>query len=710
LELAKVFVTARGDVGRVAGDLRAGTPAVASAARGLQSTINRILATVGIGLSIGAIISQMRQAVPLAERQIDAEARMAAVVRGTGEAAGFTANQLKQMAAEMQKVTTVGDEEFMEMAAIMLTFKSITGDVFKTATETVLDMAAVMGTQARSAAMQLGRALEDPIRGVSALRRTGVSFSEQQKSHIKQLVESNKLSEAQAFVLSVVRGQLGEVAKAMAKTDAGKLKQARNILGDIREELGKKLIPVWTQFIELMGSLLKTFIPIVIRGAQLVGVLAKLFTRYTLVKGIVIGLIAALTAYTAVTKAAAIASTIATAVAGGPAGWVKIAAGIAVATAATAAVVMAFESAEVQAASTADKVDDLKSNVQTLARQTAGVNRLTSAFKSLQEVVSNMPQPMGNLLELFFKLGEKAPAEIARLEKEIADIEERKQRGEPGTYGEDLWRRKIELGIAKENLARYKNLTEAFGGAGRAASFMADVMSKLNERLTDGAGDINEYAANLQELVERGWIDAADKAWLLDKAMEEIGDPRAAGREKIQSMIEEAYRLRNGLSEAAIALREFSQTPGVTQSMIHQFEQLQEQIGLLQSNKEWRDAAKGFEEQYKSPMKKKMEELLELQNAYQYGQGELSTEAFERARKAIEGRYKEPALTGAGAIGFAEFGKRMQDAILKQDDPQRQIATNTRTTAVGVMRMNDELREFTEGLRAGNNEAVYARN
>jgi len=255
LELATAYIRARGDTSKIAGDLQKGQGSVQNAAMGLQSKINAILGMVGIGLSISKFISEVKQGIALAERQIDAEQRVIAVVKGTGMAAGFTAGELKRMASSLQEATTFGDESILELQARLLTFKSVTGETFKLATEVALDTAAVMGTDARQAALMLGRALEDPIRGVSALRRTGVSFSEQQKVYIKQLVESNQLNKAQFFILETVRGQMGLVAREMAKTDAGKLKQVKNTLGDLQEELGKKFIKTQILFIEMQGRM-----------------------------------------------------------------------------------------------------------------------------------------------------------------------------------------------------------------------------------------------------------------------------------------------------------------------------------------------------------------------------------------------------------------------------------------------------------------------
>ncbi len=251
IELAKAFVSVRANTGQLAGDFTRAKPQVMNAARGLAGSVNRILATIGVGIGIAAVFSSIRRATSLAERQIKAEQRVAAVVRGTGMAAGFTAKELMKQASALQAVTTIGDEEILELQAVILTFRKITGDTFEQTTELALDLAEAMQTDAKSGALQLSKALQDPLRGVTALTRSGVTFTDQQKETIKNLVESNQLYKAQALILAEVRGQVGGVAREMALTDLGKLTQAKNILGDMREEMGRKLIPLQTMFVNL---------------------------------------------------------------------------------------------------------------------------------------------------------------------------------------------------------------------------------------------------------------------------------------------------------------------------------------------------------------------------------------------------------------------------------------------------------------------------
>jgi len=176
--------------------------------------------------------------VKLAQRQIDAEAKLAAVLRATGEAAGFTTRELLKQAAALQKVTTFGDDVIINAQAILATFKEIKGDVFKGATEAMLDMATVMDGDLKGAAVQLGKALNDPVKGISALSRVGVSFTQQQKDQIAAFVEANDVMSAQQVILKELQGEFGGAAKAMAQTDTGKLKQALNELGDAGERFG----------------------------------------------------------------------------------------------------------------------------------------------------------------------------------------------------------------------------------------------------------------------------------------------------------------------------------------------------------------------------------------------------------------------------------------------------------------------------------------
>jgi len=275
IELARLFLRVRSDMSQAAPDIKAGRGPVVSAAQSLSSSVNQVLATIGVGMGVSVLKSKMEEFIALAERQVMAEQRVVAVVRATGSAAGFTAEELKKQAAALQKVTTVGDEAILETQAILLTFKAVTKDTFRRATESALDLAAVLGTDAKSGALQLGKALEDPIRGITALRRAGVSFSEAEKEQIRILQESGRLREAQVVILKGVEGQVKGVARALAETDIGRMQQQKNILGDLQEVIGMKLVPVKIQLIKLTMDLTEALSPLVSTFTNIVSAVSK---------------------------------------------------------------------------------------------------------------------------------------------------------------------------------------------------------------------------------------------------------------------------------------------------------------------------------------------------------------------------------------------------------------------------------------------------
>jgi len=170
--------------------------------------------------------------------QEQADMKIRALVKTTGDASGFTVKQLYDMADQMQKVTTIGNESAENMIAKLLTFKSIQGDNFRLALKTAADMGSLFGN-AEEQVLLIGKALDDPATQMSYLHRTGISFTKDQENTIKKLEAQGNLYQAQRTLLNIVQGQLGGVAEAIAKTNTGQLQQMDNKWGDIGERIGK---------------------------------------------------------------------------------------------------------------------------------------------------------------------------------------------------------------------------------------------------------------------------------------------------------------------------------------------------------------------------------------------------------------------------------------------------------------------------------------
>jgi phage-related protein len=200
-------------------------------------------------VALGAALSD---SIELAKIQEDAEKQLAAVIKSTGGAAGLSADEIKKMASSLQAVTNFGDEAIIGGQNLLLTFTNIGKDTFPRATEAILDMSTAFGQDLKSSAIQLGKALNDPINGVTALSRVGVSFTEQQKEQIKAMQEAGDVAGAQAVILAELERQVGGSARAMVDP----VDQLNNVWGDLKEVLGAAILP-------LIESLATRVMPIV---------------------------------------------------------------------------------------------------------------------------------------------------------------------------------------------------------------------------------------------------------------------------------------------------------------------------------------------------------------------------------------------------------------------------------------------------------------
>ena len=226
------------------------------------------VAAASVALAAVVAVRFSREAIGLYKVQEESEMRLAAALKATGGAAGFTAKELQAYASSLQEVTKFGDEQTLAAMARLTTFKSIQGDIFNRATEAAMDLAETGFGSLETNIIQLGKALEDPAIGLTALRRVGVTFTQQQQEQIKSLVEANRLYEAQEILLAAVEGQVGGVARAMALTDTGKIQQAENAIGDLKEEIGKQLIPSLLAWKQAQLEIFKVLTPAIKEGLE----------------------------------------------------------------------------------------------------------------------------------------------------------------------------------------------------------------------------------------------------------------------------------------------------------------------------------------------------------------------------------------------------------------------------------------------------------
>ena len=229
------FVKGAGGIGPTVTGLGAPIDGLVNRFSGLGNAVRSAsswFAALGVTIGGAAIFGKM------VRESIDAQYAMAqleARVKSTGMAAGFTAPQLAAMAGEMQGLTTYSDEAVMGAQSLLLTFTKIKGDTLPAATQAVANLATAMGTDLKGAALQVGKALQDPAQGLLALRRSGVSFSEAQQTVIKDLFETGQQAEAQRLILKELEVEFGGAAAAARNTLGGALTGLKNSWGDLFE-------------------------------------------------------------------------------------------------------------------------------------------------------------------------------------------------------------------------------------------------------------------------------------------------------------------------------------------------------------------------------------------------------------------------------------------------------------------------------------------
>lgn len=208
--------------------------------------------TAGLTLPIVAFGKSAVESAMAAESEL---AELNQILKASGGIAGVSAEQVTEFGSAMQKVTKFSDEEIVSGQSMLLTFTKLGKDVFPQASKTMLDLAQFMGTDARSAALILGKALNDPVEGVGALSRAGLKFTDEETNMIKKMVEMGDVAGAQNMILQALRVQgIDGLAEAFGKTSGGKMAQFTNQLDDLKEVVGAALIP---HLVTLTGFLSK---------------------------------------------------------------------------------------------------------------------------------------------------------------------------------------------------------------------------------------------------------------------------------------------------------------------------------------------------------------------------------------------------------------------------------------------------------------------
>lgn len=204
---------------------------------------------LAFGLAGSAALGYATRLTKVAEQAATSRARIDQIANSMGLfglATGEVTDRLVDYADATARATGIDQNAIKQTQAKLLTFKelaksaNVLGGEFDRATKAAIDLQAAGFGDATNNAVQLGKALQDPVKGLTALRRSGITFTESERARIQVLVESNKVSEAQREILAAIEKQVGGTAEATANaTDKMAVSYQQ-----LQEQIGENLLPV----------------------------------------------------------------------------------------------------------------------------------------------------------------------------------------------------------------------------------------------------------------------------------------------------------------------------------------------------------------------------------------------------------------------------------------------------------------------------------
>ena len=230
---------------------RAGKDAGKRAGAGFLGSFKGVFAGAAVlgGIELfGDFVSEARESEKVG--RITANA-----IKVTGGAANISAGQVAKLAEAISNKTGIDDEQIQTASNMLLTFKNIrneagkNNDIFNRSAKAATDLSVQFGG-IDGASKQLGKALQDPVKGVSALGRAGVTFSQTQKDQIANFVKTGDLLSAQKIILGEVEGQVGGAAAAAADP----MQKLGVIVANLKERIGTALLPVVERIATFLGD------------------------------------------------------------------------------------------------------------------------------------------------------------------------------------------------------------------------------------------------------------------------------------------------------------------------------------------------------------------------------------------------------------------------------------------------------------------------
>lgn len=247
-----------------------------SARRGISpaAKIAGAAMAAGIGVALKGAISEARESIKVGKDT-------AAVIKSTGKAANLSKTQIESLSEALSAKAGIDDEVIQTGANLLLTFTKVRDEqgkgnkVFSEGLALATDLSARFKKDLNSSIIMVGKALNDPVKGINAMSRAGVQFTQTEKDKIKALVESGKTMEAQKIIL----GTLSEQVKGAAEANADPFDRFRVAIDNLKEDIGLVLLPAMTSAATAVSDFIENTKSGKGFGAGIVRSAKKVFTK-----------------------------------------------------------------------------------------------------------------------------------------------------------------------------------------------------------------------------------------------------------------------------------------------------------------------------------------------------------------------------------------------------------------------------------------------
>lgn len=197
-------------------------------ATSVSSAFTGLLSGALLGVGFGTVFNKFIEETKNAQSE---QAQLAAVLKSTGNAAGFTAAELNKMASGMAGFVSEGDINRAQTR--LLSYTGVVGEEFPRALQAAIDMSVRLGMTVEQSAETVGKALDVPSKGLTALSKQGFRFTEDQKKLVESLEATGRVAEAQGVVLKALEASYGGAAEAARNTLGGALQALQNQIDDL---------------------------------------------------------------------------------------------------------------------------------------------------------------------------------------------------------------------------------------------------------------------------------------------------------------------------------------------------------------------------------------------------------------------------------------------------------------------------------------------